>query len=87
MMGLCVGETGRVIVTDMDRIEVSNLNRQFLFRSTDVGQSKSRTAGRAAMQMNPDLKVETTEIPVGADTEDTFDDEFWCGAGRVFVVL
>lgn len=35
MIGLAGGE-GEVIVTDMDTIEKSNLNRQFLFRPHDV---------------------------------------------------
>lgn len=35
MVGLGAGE-GEVIVTDMDTIEKSNLNRQFLFRPSDV---------------------------------------------------
>lgn len=36
-MGLGSGPKGSLAVTDMDRIEVSNLNRQFLFRKENVG--------------------------------------------------
>lgn len=36
MMGMATAGNGRIIVTDMDIIEKSNLNRQFLFRPSDV---------------------------------------------------
>lgn len=36
MIGLACAGDGQVIVTDMDTIEKSNLNRQFLFRPWDV---------------------------------------------------
>lgn len=77
MMGVGCGPKGHVTVTDMDRIEVSNLNRQFLFRSANVGKPKSITAAAAAQAMNSDMKVEALETPVGEDTEGTFNDAFW----------
>ena len=44
LMGLGCSTSGRVYCTDNDNIEVSNLNRQFLFRKNNVGHSKSQVA-------------------------------------------
>ena len=38
------GAGGKILVTDMDRIEKSNLSRQLLFRSSDIGHAKSTLA-------------------------------------------
>lgn len=55
-----VGTQGKIVMTDPDVIEVSNLNRQFLFRAKHVQKAKSQTAGAAAIDMNPDLKDRIT---------------------------
>jgi ubiquitin-activating enzyme E1 len=87
LLGVSTGAGGHVMVTDMDRIEVSNLNRQFLFRSDNVGKPKSVTAAAAAVRMNGDMKIDATEVPVGHDTENTFDDAFWEGRDVVVNAL
>lgn len=71
MMGLATAPEGKIHVTDLDTIEKSNLNRQFLFRPKDLGKFKAEAAGRAVVEMNPDLqgKVETHQDRVGVETE------------------
>jgi molybdopterin/thiamine biosynthesis adenylyltransferase len=51
-----LGSQGEITVTDPDIIEVSNLNRQFLFREKHLRKPKSVTASAAAIAMNPRLK-------------------------------
>lgn len=77
LMGVGCHEDGSVCVTDNDTIEVSNLNRQFLFRKNNVGHSKSEVACQIATQMNPLLKAKDYQTRVGADTEAVFNDKFW----------
>ncbi|KOS23108.1 Ubiquitin-activating enzyme E1 1 [Escovopsis weberi] len=79
MMGLGSGPKGKIYITDMDSIEKSNLNRQFLFRAADVGSMKSDCAARAVQRMNPDLEghIETMRERVSPDTENVFNEEFW----------
>jgi len=77
MMGLGAGSGGEITVTDMDHIEKSNLNRQFLFRPKDIQQPKSSTAAAAAKAMNPDMNIKPLEDRVGNETESIFTDEFF----------
>ncbi|XP_022652731.1 ubiquitin-like modifier-activating enzyme 1 isoform X2 [Varroa destructor] len=77
MMGVGAGPKGSITVTDMDTIERSNLNRQFLFRSWDVGQLKSKAAAKAVAKMNPEVRITSHDNRVGADTEPVYNDDFF----------
>ncbi|KAK4494606.1 hypothetical protein PRZ48_013962 [Zasmidium cellare] len=79
MIGLGTGPNGRITVTDNDQIEKSNLNRQFLFRSKDVGKLKSESAATAVQAMNPDLKgkIQMMKDLVAQSTEHIFNEDFW----------
>ncbi|XP_017780893.1 PREDICTED: ubiquitin-like modifier-activating enzyme 1 isoform X2 [Nicrophorus vespilloides] len=76
MIGLG-GDGGQVTVTDMDLIEKSNLNRQFLFRPHDVQCFKSATAAKVIRKMNPDINIVAHENRVGVETENVYDDAFF----------
>ena len=84
LMGLGCGQGGKVCVTDNDNIEVSNLNRQFLFRKQHVGKSKSECASASAKDMNPDFNVTAYTSLVAPNTEGLFNDAFW--ESRDFIV-
>jgi len=79
MIGLGTGKNGAIHVTDLDTIEKSNLNRQFLFRAKDLGNFKAEVAAVAVSEMNPDLvgKILAKQEPVGPTTEGIYDANFF----------
>lgn len=77
LMGIGCSAEGKVTVTDNDNIEVSNLNRQFLFRKNNVGDSKSGVACRIAKDINKQLNVTDYKLYVAQETESIFNDKFW----------
>eukprot|EP00559_Dactyliosolen_fragilissimus_P003029 CAMPEP_0184864792 /NCGR_PEP_ID=MMETSP0580-20130426/16092_1 /TAXON_ID=1118495 /ORGANISM="Dactyliosolen fragilissimus" /LENGTH=1052 /DNA_ID=CAMNT_0027363711 /DNA_START=158 /DNA_END=3316 /DNA_ORIENTATION=- len=77
LMGVACGEKGHIHMTDMDRIEKSNLSRQFLFRNEHINSFKSTTAAESAKKMNPDIKITSYQEKVGSETEHIFGDNFY----------
>lgn len=83
LLGVCCGPKGLLTVTDNDTIEISNLNRQFLFRSENVGQFKSQAAAGRASLMNPAIRIDAKQDLVADNTEHIFDDNFWASQDLV----
>ncbi|CAF4912178.1 unnamed protein product [Rotaria sp. Silwood1] len=77
MMGIGCLKHGHVYVADMDSIEKSNLNRQFLFRSWDIGKMKSIVAAEVVKAMNPNMNVSAYVDGVLPETEHIYDDHFF----------
>ena len=79
MIGLGSGSDGLISLTDPDVIEVSNLNRQFLFREKHLRKPKSITAAAASIQMNPNLKghIDARLDKVHAETNSIYSEEFF----------
>ncbi|KAJ6551695.1 hypothetical protein B0H19DRAFT_1211283 [Mycena capillaripes] len=48
---------GKITLLDLDTIDLSNLNRQFLFRKKDVKQSKALVAAQTAAPFNPNVQI------------------------------
>ena len=51
----------RIGIMDFDVVDVSNLQRQIIHRTQDVGTSKAKSAKRGINDLNPDVAVEVYE--------------------------
>ena len=77
LMGISQNENNNITVTDNDNIVLSNLNRQFLFKSIDIGKSKSLIASREAKKINNDINIIDQNFLVSRETRDIYDDTFF----------
>ena len=77
LMGISNNPNKTVTVTDNDNIEISNLNRQFLFRREDLGKSKSATACREAKKINENFNCIDRQSRIGPENENIYNEKFW----------
>jgi molybdopterin/thiamine biosynthesis adenylyltransferase len=54
---LAAAGTGRIEIADRDVVELSNLNRQILFSSGDVGRKKAGAAAERLRDLNPSVRL------------------------------
>ncbi|XP_007982456.1 ubiquitin-like modifier-activating enzyme 7 isoform X4 [Chlorocebus sabaeus] len=87
LVGLGARNSGGLTVVDMDHIERSNLSRQFLFRSQDIGRPKAEVAAAAAQRLNPDLQVIPLTYPLDPTTEHIYGDNFFSHVDGVAAAL
>jgi adenylyltransferase/sulfurtransferase len=56
---LAAAGVGTLGIIDSDKVDLTNLQRQILHRTSDVGRPKTESAKEAIGRMNPDVKVVT----------------------------
>ena len=64
---LAAAGVGRLRLIDDDAVEVSNLQRQVLFATADVGVAKVEAAARRLVALNPHVAIEPRRERLGAE--------------------
>ena len=63
-LGLAAAGVGTLVCIDFDRVDVSNLQRQVIFDTGDVGRSKVAAARAHLLRRMPGLHVEVVDEPL-----------------------
>lgn len=58
LLYLAAAGIGHLRIIDFDRVELSNLNRQILYTTGDIGRFKSEAAADRLRALNPDIRIE-----------------------------
>ena len=54
---LAAAGVGHIIIADFDQVELSNLQRQIIHRTSDIGDDKVNSAKAKLLELNPNIKV------------------------------
>jgi molybdopterin-synthase adenylyltransferase len=64
---LAAAGVGRIALIDPDVVELSNLQRQILFKTNDVGTDKARAGAAAIKALDPHIQVEAVVASLGGN--------------------
>lgn len=67
LLYLAAAGVGRITVIDDDAVSLSNLQRQVLFGTADVGAAKVDVAGEQLARINPDVRFTGVATRIGTD--------------------
>jgi molybdopterin-synthase adenylyltransferase len=66
-MYLAASGVGRLALSDFDRVESSNLQRQIIHREDQIGELKAASAQRTLQQINPGCEVQALDWQLDED--------------------
>jgi len=67
LLYLAAAGVGTIAVIDDDRISLSNLQRQVIFGTPDIGKPKAASAAETLARLNPHVRIEAIEDRLRAD--------------------
>src|SRR5258705_5680390 len=59
LLYLAAAGIGKIGIVDFDKVDVTNLQRQVIFSSDDVGKNKAEAAANRLKTLNPLIEVES----------------------------
>jgi molybdopterin/thiamine biosynthesis adenylyltransferase/rhodanese-related sulfurtransferase len=66
-MYLAAAGVGRIGLADFDKVDVTNLHRQILYGTSNVGMPKLEAAGNRLRDLNPEITIETIESAITSE--------------------
>lgn len=76
LMSLAGAGIGQLGICEHDKIELSNLHRQFLYTFDDVGAPKAQVAATKISVMNPTVSVTTHDVKLAVDNIESLLDDY-----------
>jgi sulfur-carrier protein adenylyltransferase/sulfurtransferase len=64
---LAAAGIGRIGIVDFDEVDVSNLQRQIIHGTSDLGRKKLDSAADKMQDINPHLKIEKYDVPLNSE--------------------
>ena len=61
---LAAAGVGEIDIYDHDTVELSNLNRQLLFTTADIGKSKAECAAKKLAALNPEITIRAYDTKI-----------------------
>jgi len=71
-MYLAAAGIGKLVISDFDQVEDSNLQRQIVHRTKDIGELKALSAKRTIAEINPDCEVEAIDWELDEEELETY---------------
>jgi molybdopterin/thiamine biosynthesis adenylyltransferase/rhodanese-related sulfurtransferase len=74
---LAAAGVGRIGIVDDDRVDASNLQRQVLHSTAELGENKAQSARQTLQELNPDVNVVTYEERLTSENVDRILGDGW----------